>query len=147
MFMSRQLRNFAINIWACRQKHGTVPPDNFGAYVLLASNFIVVIINHHYLPVYNTLVRVNPSLVPFLSGFHGSVWGTCWGWRYRFCNKDTGGFGGLGVAFSTQVRGFKPGKSRRIFQGEKILNTTSFGGEVKPYVPCRRFAACKRSLK
>jgi hypothetical protein len=50
------------------------------------------------------------------------------------------------VAFSTQVRGFKPGRSRRIFKGEKILSTPSFGGEVKPSVPCRRFAACKRSL-
>ena len=49
-------------------------------------------------------------------------------------------------AFSTQVRGFKPGRSRRIFKGEKILSTPSFGGEVKPSVPCRRFAACKRSL-
>jgi len=32
------------------------------------------------------------------------------------------GFGGLGVsvlAFGTQVRGFKPGRSRRIFKGEK----------------------------
>ena len=29
---------------------------------------------------------------------------------------------------------------------EKILSTPSFGGEVKPLVPCRRFAACKRSL-
>jgi hypothetical protein len=32
------------------------------------------------------------------------------------------GFGGLGVsalAFGTQVRGFKPGRSRRNFQGEK----------------------------
>ena len=29
---------------------------------------------------------------------------------------------------------------------EKILSTPSFGGEVKPSVPCRRFAACKRSL-
>ena len=50
------------------------------------------------------------------------------------------------LAFSTQVRGFKPGRSRRIFKGEKILSTTSFGGEVKPSVSCRRFAACKRSL-
>ena len=50
------------------------------------------------------------------------------------------------LAFSTQVRGFKPGRSRRIFKGEKILCTPSFGGEVKPSVPCRRFAACKRSL-
>ena len=50
------------------------------------------------------------------------------------------------LAFSTQFRGFKPGRSRRNFKGEKILSTPSFGGEVKPSVPCRRFAACKRSL-
>ena len=50
------------------------------------------------------------------------------------------------LAFSTQVRWFKPGRGRRIFKGEKILSTPSFGGEVKPSVPCRRFAACKRSL-
>ena len=48
--------------------------------------------------------------------------------------------------FGTQVHGFKPGRSRRIFQGDKILNTPSFGREVKPFVPCRRFTACKRSL-
>jgi hypothetical protein len=47
----------------------------------------------------------------------------------------------------TQVRGFAPGRSRRIFKGEKIRSTPSFGGEVKPSVPCRRFAACKRSLE
>ena len=39
------------------------------------------------------------------------------------------------LAFSTQVRGFKP-----------VLSTPSFGGEVKSLVPCHRFAACKRSL-
>ena len=50
------------------------------------------------------------------------------------------------LVFSTQVRGFKPGPSRRIFKGEKFLSTPSFGGEVKSSVPCRRFAACKRSL-
>jgi hypothetical protein len=36
------------------------------------------------------------------------------------------GFGGLGVcvlASGTQVRGFKPGRSRRIFKGGKILST------------------------
>ena len=27
-----------------------------------------------------------------------------------------------------------------------FLSTPSFGGEVKPSVPCRRFVACKRSL-
>jgi len=51
------------------------------------------------------------------------------------------------LAFGTQVRGFKPGRSRRIFKGEKILSTPSFGGEIKPSVPCRKFAACKRSLE
>jgi hypothetical protein len=44
----------------------------------------------------------------------------------------------------THVHGFEPGLSRRIFQGEKILSVPSFGGEVKPLVPCRRFAACKK---
>jgi hypothetical protein len=29
---------------------------------------------------------------------------------------------------------------------KKILSMPSFGGEVKPSVPCRRFAACKRTL-
>jgi hypothetical protein len=38
------------------------------------------------------------------------------------------------LAFGTEVRGFKPGRSRRIFKGEKILSTPSFGGEVKPLV-------------
>ena len=50
------------------------------------------------------------------------------------------------LAFVSQVRGFKPERSRWIFQGEKILSTPSFGGEVKPSVPCRRFTVCKRSL-
>jgi hypothetical protein len=39
------------------------------------------------------------------------------------------------LASGTQVRGFKPGR-----------NMPSYGGEVKPSVPCLRFAACKRSL-
>jgi hypothetical protein len=59
------------------------------------------------------------------------------------------GFGGLGVsavASGTQIRGFKPGRSCRIFKGGKVLSTPSFGREVKPWVPCRRFAACKRTL-
>jgi hypothetical protein len=47
---------------------------------------------------------------------------------------------------NTQVRGFKPGRSRRIFRAKKILSMASFGKEVKPSVPCRIFAACKRSL-
>ena len=64
-------------------------------------------------------------------------------------NLQHSGFGGLGVAcwpLVPKFAGSKPGRSRRIFKGEKILGTPSFGGEVKPSVPCRRFAACKRSL-
>ena len=51
------------------------------------------------------------------------------------------------LAFGTQVRGFKPGRSRGFLRAKNILSTPSFGGEVKPSVPCRRFAACKRSLE
>jgi hypothetical protein len=47
----------------------------------------------------------------------------------------------------TQVSRFEPSQSHQIFQGEKILSMPSIGGEVKPPVPCRRFAACKRSLQ
>jgi len=61
-------------------------------------------------------------------------------YRLRWCRGSV-------LAFGTQVRGFKPGRSRRIFKGEKIFSTPTFGGEVKPSVPCRRFAACKRSLE
>jgi hypothetical protein len=76
----------------------------------------------------------------------------------RISSKATGictlhqGVWGMGVqlrAFldSALVRGFEPGRSRRIFQGEKILSMLSFGREVKPLVSCRRFKACKRSLQ
>ena len=51
------------------------------------------------------------------------------------------------LAFGTKVRGLKPGRSRRIFQDGKILSTPSFSREVKPFVPCRIFAACKRTQK
>jgi hypothetical protein len=32
------------------------------------------------------------------------------------------------------------------FKGDKIRSTPSFGGEVKPSVPCRRFTSCKRTI-
>jgi len=47
------------------------------------------------------------------------------------------------LAFSTQVRGFKPGRSRRIFRAKKILSAPSFGEEVKPSVPCRNLRHVK----
>jgi hypothetical protein len=49
-------------------------------------------------------------------------------------------------AFGIQVRGFAPGQKRRIFRAKNIPSTPSFGGEVKPTVPCRGFTACRRSL-
>jgi hypothetical protein len=70
--------------------------------------------------------------------------------QYVVSKTSNSGFAGLGVsllASGTQVRWFKPGRSRRIFKGGKILSTLSFGRDVKPWVSCRRFAACKRSLK
>jgi hypothetical protein len=33
------------------------------------------------------------------------------------------------------------------FKGDKISSTPSFGWEVKPSVPCRRFTACERILR
>ena len=64
-------------------------------------------------------------------------------------NCITGCFGGLEVAcwpLVPKFAGSNPTESRWIFQGEKILSTPSFGGEVKPSVSCRKFTACKRSL-
>jgi len=52
---------------------------------------------------------------------------------YSLLISRRSGFGGLEVivlAFGTQVRGFKPGRSRRIFRAKKILSAPSFGGEV-----------------
>ena len=58
------------------------------------------------------------------------------------------GFGGLGVACWPLVPKFAGSNPAEAvgFLGRKILSTRSFGGEVKPSVSCRRFAACKRSL-
>ena len=76
--------------------------------------------------------------------WHDGVCWMLWNIRDLICVSAAtlggSGFGGL------EVDGFKPGRSRRIFQGDKILSTPSFGREVKPFVPCRRFTACKRSL-
>jgi hypothetical protein len=59
------------------------------------------------------------------------------------------GFGGVVVACCLQVpkfAGSNLAEAIRICQGKKILSMPSFGGKVKLSVPCRRFAACKRSL-
>jgi hypothetical protein len=43
--------------------------------------------------------------------------------------------------------GSKPSEAVGFLRAKKILSTPSFGGEVKPSVPCRRCAACKSSRK
>ena len=40
--------------------------------------------------------------------------------------------------------GSNPARVGGFFQSLKILRMTSFGREVKPLVPCRRFTARKR---
>ena len=80
-------------------------------------------------------------LLLFLGMLGSSKWGICVFPKRLYISTNV-----RWVISQNQVRGFKPGRSRRIFQGEKILSTPSFGREIKPFVPYRRFAACKRSL-
>ena len=59
------------------------------------------------------------------------------------------GFGGLEVRcwpLVPKFAGSNPAEAVGFFRAKKILSTPSFGREVKPFVPCRRFTACKRSL-
>jgi len=59
------------------------------------------------------------------------------------------GFGGLEVTcwpLVPKFTGSHPVENVGFLGRKKILSTPSFGGEVKPSVPCRSFTACKRSL-
>ena len=61
----------------------------------------------------------------------------------------TSGFDGLEVScwpFVPKFAGSQPDRSPRIFRTKNIFSAPSFGGEVKPSVPCRSFTGCKRSL-
>jgi hypothetical protein len=67
--------------------------------------------------------------------------------RKKICPSATlsVALGGLVVsvlATGPKVRGFNG-----FLKVIKIRSTTSFGGEVKPSVPCRRFTTCKRTLR
>jgi len=67
--------------------------------------------------------------------------------RLYFLKKNV--FGGLAVAcwpLVSKFAGSNPAEAVAFLGRKKILSTPSFGGEVKPSVPCRRFAARKRSL-
>jgi hypothetical protein len=50
------------------------------------------------------------------------------------------------LPWSTQVCGFKPGRRRQDFSGGKNPQRTFLWRGSKAIGPCRRFAACKRSL-
>ena len=43
--------------------------------------------------------------------------------------------------------GSNPAEAVAFFRAKKILSTPSFGREVKQFVPCRIFEACKRTRK
>jgi hypothetical protein len=43
--------------------------------------------------------------------------------------------------------GSNPAEKDGFLRVIKISSTASFGGEVKPSVPCRIFTACKRTLQ
>jgi hypothetical protein len=52
------------------------------------------------------------------------------------------------ACYGTRCCGFRPGRGRWIFIADKkSVARTSFGAEVNPSVPCRRFTACKRTLQ
>jgi hypothetical protein len=58
--------------------------------------------------------------------------------------------GGLVTAclpLDPRFAGSNPAEDDGFLRVIKIRSTTSFGGEVKPSVPCRRFTACKRTLR
>jgi hypothetical protein len=42
------------------------------------------------------------------------------------------------LANGPKVHGFKPGRGDGFFKCDRISSTPSFGGEVKPSVPCRK---------
>ena len=66
-----------------------------------------------------------------------------------FPNPLSSGFGVLEVAcwpLVPKFAGSNPDEAVRFYRAKKILSTPSFGGEVKPSVPCRSFTACKRFL-
>jgi hypothetical protein len=45
----------------------------------------------------------------------------------------------------SEWRGFKPGGGRRNFKDGKIQGTKSFGRDFKPFDPCSRYTARKRT--
>jgi hypothetical protein len=50
------------------------------------------------------------------------------------------------IATGPRVRGFKPGRGRWIFKGDKIRSTTYFLGGVKTSAPCRKIFGISMNL-
>jgi hypothetical protein len=63
---------------------------------------------------------------------------------FQFPDDYGGDLGGLVVSV---LAGSIPTEIGGFLRVIKIRSTTSFGGEVKPSVSCRRFTACKRNLR
>ena len=93
--------------------------------------------------------RKCPKHVEFLDkNIFGKISAFVGFFKKKFVTMHGDGFGGLVVsmlASGTQVCEFKPGRSRWIFLGVKILSMPSFGGEVKESVQCSSLAACQRT--
>ena len=102
---------------------------------LFFGNSLIILLSDHVL-LFQWLHR--PSVFSFVLTFFSTL-----------SHKRTS-FGGLGVACWTLVPKFAGSNLaeavRFLRAKKKFLSTPSFGGKVKPSVPCRRFAACKRSL-
>ena len=64
--------------------------------------------------------------------------------------ETANGFGALEVACWPLVPKFAGSNAAEVVgffrTKKKILSTPSFGREVKPFIPCRKLTACKRSL-
>ena len=77
------------------------------------------------------------------------VWIKTWKEKGKCYPMILRGFGGLELARWPLVPKFADSNAAEavgFFRVKKILSTPSFGREVNPFVPCRRFTAYKRSL-
>jgi hypothetical protein len=84
----------------------------------------------------------------FLDNFNGN-WISVWNKIYSFDNVTNLKYLERTVTYRNSLdprfEGSNPAEDDGFLRVIKI--TTSFGGEEKPSVPCRRFTACKRTLR
>ena len=53
----------------------------------------------------------------------------------------------INYSLDPRFAGSNPAGVNGFFQSVKILSMISFGREVKPWIPCRRFTARKRTSR